>query len=97
MVSLAQIQAFCSISYDYVLVGGGSASLAVAARLSENPKATVAVLEAGPDHSEDPKVLIPGLGTSMLGDPSYDWSFITQPQVHPACGPRLQKAHCTDN
>lgn len=35
---------------DVVVVGGGSAGCAVAARLSENPACRVRLLEAGPDH-----------------------------------------------
>lgn len=34
-------------SYDYVVVGGGTGGLAIAARLAEDNNATVAVVEAG--------------------------------------------------
>ena len=40
-------------TYDYVIVGGGTAGAVIGARLSENPDLQVAVIEAGPDGSID--------------------------------------------
>ena len=69
-------------TFDYIVVGGGTAGLTVAARLSENANHTVLVLEAGEDRSEDVSVLAPGLLTSLYGDPKYDWDYHTVPQKH---------------
>lgn len=51
---------FAETSYDYVVVGGGTAGLALAARLSECGEYTVGVLEAGISGFGDPIIDIPG-------------------------------------
>ncbi|KAG6835797.1 hypothetical protein H0H93_014633, partial [Arthromyces matolae] len=78
-------QIFAKGSYDFVVVGGGTAGLALATRLTDDPKICVGVIEAGVARLDD-KVLIPGLYTespttpTVLGDPNYDWNFLTVPQ-----------------
>jgi choline dehydrogenase len=67
--------------YDFIIVGGGTAGLVVAARLSEDPAVSVAVIEAGKNLIEDENILRPGLINTMYGDPKYDWRFKTEPQV----------------
>lgn len=64
------------------IIGGGTAGLTVAARLSEDPGVSVLVLEAGADHSQDLNVLVPGLFPAMYGNPDYDWDYKTVPQVN---------------
>ncbi|HLG88506.1 MAG TPA: GMC family oxidoreductase N-terminal domain-containing protein [Alphaproteobacteria bacterium] len=65
-------------SFDYVLVGAGSAGSLLAARLIESGALTVCVLEAGPpDHS--PYIHIPAGYIRTLHDPAYTWQFKTEP------------------
>lgn len=53
-------------TFDYIVVGGGTAGLVVASRLSEDPSISVLVVEAGTDHLDDALVLTPGyLRTSI--------------------------------
>jgi choline dehydrogenase len=70
-------------SFDYTIIGGGTAGLTLATRLSENSAISVAVIEAGADHSNDVNVLAPGLATTLYGNPEYDWIYQTTPQVRP--------------
>lgn len=67
--------------FDFVVVGGGTAGLVVASRLTENPDIRVLVLEAGADRRQDPRVKIQGLALSTYFDPDFDWCISTEPQV----------------
>ncbi|CAE7060958.1 unnamed protein product [Rhizoctonia solani] len=73
---------FASKAFDYVVVGGGTAGLTIAARLSENPKTTVGVIEAGEYLPEDPLINTPGSAFSIMGNAKYDWLFKSVPQVN---------------
>ncbi|KAE8218863.1 hypothetical protein CF319_g7334 [Tilletia indica] len=68
-------------SYDYIVVGGGLAGLTVAARLSEDPNFTVAVIEAGESGIGESKLTTP---SANLYDTSlktaYDWQWTTTSQ-----------------
>ncbi|RPD58939.1 GMC oxidoreductase [Lentinus tigrinus ALCF2SS1-7] len=66
-------------SYDYVIVGGGTAGCVLASRLSEDRGTTVLLLEAG--ESNDGKFFsrIPLAFERMLGS-AHDWCYRTTPQ-----------------
>ncbi|CAH2093881.1 unnamed protein product [Euphydryas editha] len=65
-------------SYDFVVVGGGTAGSVVAARLSENPQFKVLLLEAGGD--EPVPSAIPAWMSAYHGRNDTDWSYQTVPQ-----------------
>lgn len=69
-----------SDTYDFVVVGGGTAGLVVAARLSEDKSTSVLVLEAGGDLANDPRAKIPIFYAALLGSEN-DWTFRSEPQV----------------
>lgn len=77
---------FAATNFDYLIAGGGTAGLTLAARLTENPNIIVGVIEAGLDRSTDPKVLTPGFARALWEDPTYDWIFKTTPQVRLVTG-----------
>ncbi len=69
-----------SVSYDFVIVGAGSAGCVLANRLSENPAWTVLLLEAG-EHDHRQEVKVP-LAFPLLFKTDVDWDYETEPQTH---------------
>jgi choline dehydrogenase-like flavoprotein len=74
-------QDFASRSYDYVVCGGGTAGLVIAARLTEDPNVTVGILEAGGNGLNDMLIDAPNLFLQLQGKPQYDWDYKTVPQA----------------
>ncbi len=65
-------------SFDYVVVGAGSAGCVLAARLTEDPAVSVLLLEAGPPADAD-EVRIPA-AFSALFKTRWDWNYTTAGQ-----------------
>ncbi|KAI1412734.1 putative GMC oxidoreductase [Hypoxylon sp. FL1857] len=70
-----------SHSFDFVIIGGGTAGLVLANRLSEDPTQRVLVLEAGSDLTGDLRVITPAFFQTLL-ESKADWAFHTEPQVN---------------
>jgi choline dehydrogenase len=65
-------------SFDYVIVGAGSAGCILANRLSEDGKVSVCVLEAGP-RDWNPFIHIPAGFMKTLVNPSVNWLYKMEP------------------
>lgn len=66
-----------SKTFDFVVVGGGSAGAVIAARLSENPDFTVVLVEAG--GRPPARELMPAAVASLQLDPETDWMYTADP------------------
>ncbi len=66
-------------TFDYVIVGAGSAGAALASRISEDPSATVCLIEAGP-RDRNPLIHIPFGIAVIMRFKNIDWAYETTPQ-----------------
>jgi choline dehydrogenase len=69
-------------TYDYVIIGAGSAGCVLAARLTEDPDVTVLLLEAG-GRNDGVLVRMPaGVGELIKSKNVSNWGFSTEPEPH---------------
>ena len=69
-----------SATYDYIIVGAGSAGCVLANRLSEDPSVRVLLLEAG-GKDRSPNVKIPAAFAKQFHT-KLDWEYETEPEPH---------------
>jgi choline dehydrogenase-like flavoprotein len=66
-------------TFDFVVVGAGTAGCVLAARLSEDRKNSVCLIEAGGE-DRSPLIQIPAAVAAAIGRPALNWRFMTTPQ-----------------
>ncbi len=66
-------------TYDYIIVGAGSAGCALANRLSSDPTVRVLLLEAGP-RDWNPFIHMPAGLAKLVNFKSLNWNYYTEPE-----------------
>lgn len=67
-----------SLTFDYVIIGAGSAGSVLAQRLSQEGDKTVLVLEAGP-RDKSPMIKVPGAFAYFMYSKKYNWRYESEP------------------
>lgn len=69
-------------SYDYIIIGSGSAGSVLAARLGEDPAVRILVLEAGPMDRSLYMLRMPAALAEPLKSERYNWAYWSEPEPH---------------
>ena len=70
-------------TFDYVIVGAGSAGCTLANRLSADPDISVLLLEVGPmDHDWIWKIHMPAALSQVLANDTYNWYYESEPEPY---------------
>jgi len=68
-------------NFDYIIVGAGSAGCALASRITENPKISVLLLEAGA-RDNSIKIDMPAMIVKVVPPNKYNWNYWTEKQAY---------------
>jgi len=69
------------LTYDYVIIGAGSAGCVLANKLSADGTNTVLILEAGP-MDRDLMIHLPAGVYKAYRDPRINWNYVTEDEIN---------------
>jgi choline dehydrogenase len=68
-------------TFDYIIVGAGSAGCVLAARLTEDPEVRVLLVEAGPN-DRSWRIDMPAAVGSLLSSDRFNWNYVSEPEPY---------------